>query len=154
MPPPGYDPSAGGGMPMTPPGYGPGPQMNDQAFDIPVMQPQDEMLPPDQQTTTKTDGSDDGTADDSANVASTSAWESISKLFSGMNGLACGCDQPPPWFNTGLGGNAPFVPHPLYSTAQPAPPISGSTTTGVVGAAVVLMVGAAAIFLWTKGKKK
>ena len=43
---------------------------------------------------------------------------------------------------------------PKVYTAPKAQPVSGSTTVAVVGAVVVLMVGAAAIFVWSKGKDK
>lgn len=140
---------------MTQDQSGPGPQLNDQAFNIPT---------PDSDSSDQSsggDGSDNtdtGSTDDTSKVADTNIFESISKLFSGMNGLACGCNAAPTWFGvSGLGkSNAPPLEslRPQYYTAINEQPIKPSTMTAVVGGAVVLMVGAAAIFLWSKGTRK
>ncbi len=132
----------GGGFPMMQSPQGMGPQLNDQAnmFAPPV--------PPPAPVADDTQ-QDTGTSDDSSTVADTNIFESISKLFSGMSGLACGCDAPPPRFS-GMG----YTPDQIqYFNAMRAEPIKSSTTAAVVGGALVLMVGAAAVFLWSKGKK-
>ncbi len=144
----------GGGMPMTQ-GAGPGPQVNDQAMNIPTDPGYTGDQSQDQSDTEQTSDADNGSTDDTSAVASTNIFESISKLFSGMNGLSCGCDAAPTYFGMGRGGNAPPLDmlRPHYYEAPQADSIRPSTTTAVVGAAVVLMVGAAAMFLWSKGKK-
>lgn len=169
--PPGFDPTggtggdpyggSGGGMPMTQSQGGPGPQLNDQASQIPMGDDSSNYDPTTDpsQTGDQSDGSntDDGSTDDTSKVAGTSIFDSISKLFSGMGSLQCGCNAPPPWFGMG-GGNAPILKvapvAPSYYTSPGANPLKPSTTVAVVGAAVTLIVGAAAVFLWTKGNKK
>ncbi len=161
--PPGFDSGGGGGspvmssgaqggsMPMTQDGTGPGADLNDQVYASSDDQGMDQAAMVAQATDSgeSGDGTDDsGTKDDTANVAGTSAWESITKLFGGgMNGLGCGCKAPPPWFGSG-GGNAPQLGQ-FFTTTQ-ADPIRGSTQAAVLGSALVLMVGAAAVFLWSK----
>lgn len=158
----GSDPYGGGGMPMSSSSGGPGPQLNDQSNQIPTGDSYDPSLVPDDtnvpqfdSTTQGDDTSDNGSTDDTSNVASTSIFDSVAKLFSGMNGLSCGCDAPPPWFGMGAGGNVPPLKlvQPSYYVSSEASAIKPSTTIAVIGAAVTLMVGAAAVFLWTKGNK-
>lgn len=178
--PPGFDDSGmdpygdptGGGAPPPPPGYGGDPS---QGYGPPGAPPnqsgqysqygtsQDNGPVADAMSADGTDtgtdsgdgSSDTGSTDDTSKVSDTNIFESISKLFSGMNGLACGCDAAPAWFNTGLGGNAPKmqVVAPSYYTALREAPVEASTTDAVIGGALVLMVGAAAVFLWSKGTK-
>ncbi len=143
-PPPGYAPGmpTGGGMPMTQ-GYGPGPQIDEQAMMIPTAEPEDDKK------------EDTGSTEDADKVASTNIFESISKLFSGMNGLNEGTRAMTPWFGMGRGGNVPTHDDvQRYFSAQNVDPVRPSTTTAVIGGALVLMVGAAAVFLWSKGNKK
>ncbi len=149
--PPGFDSGGGGGMPMSQGPGGPGPQLNDQAFSIP--QPDNAAYTnqtPDDSDSEKTD--DTGSTDDTSKVADTNILESISKLFSGMNGLGEGLNAAPSWFGMGKGGNVPQ--HPMFFDTYGSEPVKPSTTVAVVGGAVVLMVGAAALFLWSKGTKK
>ncbi len=160
--PPGFDAGGGGdgaSMQMSSPGGGPGPQLNDQAFSIPAGDDgggYDPSQDPSQYGQT-TDQTDTGSKDDTSKVADTNVFESISKLFSGMGGMGEGLNAAPTWFGMGKGGNAPplsMVQGPKFYSAPRVEPVNPSTTTAVVGAAVVLMVGAAAIYLHSKGKRK
>ncbi len=147
MPSAGYDPGAG--MPMGQ-GMGPGPQMTDQAFAV-QQGPASQTEEPYRDKTPEE--SDEEKKDDTSEVAETNIFESIAKLFTGMGGLQAGMEAPPPWFGLGKGGNAPVAPPKFFTVAQ-ADPVKPSTIVAVVGGAVTLMVGAAAMYLWTRGQKR
>ena len=135
----------GGGSAMQQ-GDGGGGQINEQAFDIPR---QDEQSEESEDSTSK---------ETSAGVASSNVLESISKLFSGMGGTACGVNSVPPWVGvSGLmgGGNAPPIElvAPRYYEARGVDPLKSSTVVGVLGGSAVLVAVGAAIYFWSKAKK-
>ena len=158
---PSFDPSAGdmpaAGMPIMSQGatggsfpmqQGQGPTAFDESsgqFDIaPPATSGDEQGNADQQE-------DNGTKDSTADVADGNVLESISKMF-GFGSLSCGCDKPPTWFNDYPGGNAPMLG--AYAQQPVTPPIARSTETAVYVTALVAVVGAAAVFLWSKSGRK
>ncbi len=135
--------ATGGGMPMS---QGQGPTAFDESsgqFDTAPVTPASE----------EQEGQRDeqGTTDDTANVAEGNVLESLSKMF-GFGSLGCGCNKPPTWFNDGPGGNAPMLG--AFAQQPVTPPVPHSTETAVYVTALVAVVGAAAIFLWSKGGRK
>ncbi len=135
--------ATGGGMPMS---QGQGPTAFDESsgqFDTAPVTPASE----------EQEGQRDeqGTTDDTANVAEGNVLESLSKMF-GFGSLGCGCNKPPAWFNDGPGGNAPMLG--AFAQQPITPPVPHSTETAVYVTALVAVVGAAAIFLWSKGGRK
>lgn len=130
-------------------GGGPGPQLNDQASNIPTGDGSGNYDPTTDpsQTGDQSSDDDDGNSGDSSKVATSNVFESIAKLFSGMGGMACGCDAPTPWFGMG-GTNLP----PMQMRKPVAKPVENSHA-GLIGIAVVAAAGAA-IYLYSKRKKK
>ncbi len=143
----------GGGMGPMPTGAGPEAQMNEQAnqFAEPLAEGEEQ---PEESAIAENEGeTEEGNESDASGVASANVFESISKLFSGMNGVGCGLNASPAWFNTTLGGNAPVMrPRPVTRVAKK--PVKKSTTSGTLMAAGVLVLSSAAIFLWSKSQKK
>ncbi len=138
----------GGGAPMsmTPPTGSPSGQFNEQANSFATTDQSG-----DEEAATIEDA-EGQTSDDASAAANTNIVESVKKLF-GFNGINCGLDAPPSWFSTGMGGNVPYRPS---ITKKAVKPVNQSTTSGVLLAAGVLVVGSAALYMWSKkkGKKK
>ncbi len=150
----------GGGMPMTQSGMGPGPQLNDQAnqFADSVQQSDqttdDSGQTPEEAAATQDDSTstdDSGDTSDATKVAGDGILDSLKKFLSGGNGMMSGLGAPPPTFNVYAPGNSPLH-RPIV--AQKVAPVKRSTTSGVLLGSLVLVVGAAAIYLNSKGKKK
>lgn len=153
--PPGYDgggggggySGGGGGMPMSPgmpPGQAPQDLLNESAGQYaPSVEEQTQGYEEGSDTEDKKDKAED----DSSAVAGTNIFESISKLFSGMGGLGCGCKAPPS--RIGMGGTD--MPQ-KYSVAPLSAQLKPSTIFGIEAGSALLIIGAAAIFLWSKGK--
>ncbi len=153
----GAPPDMSSGSPMSS-GGGPGPQLNEQANEIQKSQGESGTATAEDTDigdSETTESPDDGSTDDTAKVAGSNVLESVAKLFSGMGGLGYGYNPQPNWFSLQPGGNAPMLGAvgPRQFVAIQDEPIKPSTTTAVVGMAVVLMVGAAAIYVWSQGKK-